>query len=63
MSDESASGFHSVAVHQATGMVAVQVGCDIDEALNRLTIRADAMDQSLQDTALDVLDRRIHFYR
>ena len=36
-----------VHVYQATGMVAAQVGCDIDEAFNRLTIRAAALNQSL----------------
>jgi hypothetical protein len=50
-----------VHVHQATGMVAAQVGCDIDEAFNRLTIRAAALNQSLELTALDVIDRVIRF--
>jgi hypothetical protein len=48
-------------VHQAVGMVAAQVGCDVDEALARLKIRADAMGQTLEHTALDVLDRVIRF--
>jgi hypothetical protein len=48
-------------VHQATGMIAAQVNCDVDEALARLKIRADAMGQSLEHTALDVLDRVIRF--
>jgi AmiR/NasT family two-component response regulator len=52
-----------VHVHQATGMVAAQVGCDIDEAYNRLTIRALALNQSLELTALDVIDRVIRFSR
>ncbi len=50
-----------VHVYQATGMVAAQVGCDIDEAFNRLTIRAAALNQSLELTALDVIDRVIRF--
>jgi hypothetical protein len=50
-----------VHVHQATGMVAAQVGCDIDEAFNRLMIRAAALNQSLELTALDVIDRVIRF--
>jgi hypothetical protein len=29
-------------IHQATGMVSAQVGCDISEALHRLIIRAAA---------------------
>jgi hypothetical protein len=52
-----------VHVHQATGMVAAQVGCGIDEAFNRLTIRAAALNQSLELTALDVIDRVIRFSR
>ena len=50
-----------VHVHKATGMIAAQVGCDVDEAFNRLQIRADATSQSLEDTALDVLDRITRF--
>jgi hypothetical protein len=42
-------------------MVAVQAGCDVTEALGRLKIRADAMGQSLEDTALDVLDGVVRF--
>ena len=63
MSNGSSEEFRSVVVHQATGMIAAQAGCDIVEAYHRLNIRAAAMGQSLQDTALDVLDRRIRFYK
>jgi AmiR/NasT family two-component response regulator len=63
MSNGASDEFRSVAVHQATGMIAAQADCDIDEAYHRLNIRAAAMGQSLQDTALDVLDRRIRFYK
>ena len=48
-------------VHQAIGMIAAQVNCEVDEALARLKIRADAMGQTLEHTALDVLDRVIRF--
>ncbi|MDQ1476959.1 MAG: hypothetical protein QOE62_2188 [Actinomycetota bacterium] len=48
-------------VHQATGMVAVQLDCTIDEALNRLIIRAAASGRSLERVALDVLDRVLRF--
>jgi nitrate/TMAO reductase-like tetraheme cytochrome c subunit len=51
----------SVHVHQATGMIAAQADCDISEAFARLTIRAAAMGQSIEDTALDVLDRIVRF--
>jgi hypothetical protein len=50
-------------VHQATGMVAAQANCDIDEALQLMVIRAKATDASLEDLALDVLDHRTTFYR
>jgi hypothetical protein len=44
-------------------MIAAQSDCDVDEAFHRLNIRAAAMGQTLQDTALDVLDLRIRFYK
>ncbi len=61
MADEPADELFGAAVHQATGMIAAQANCDIVEALNRLKIRAAAMGQSVNDTALDVLDRVIRF--
>lgn len=48
--------FLSNHVHQATGMVAVQAGCDVTQALALLIVRAAEMNQSLEDTALDVID-------
>ncbi len=51
----------SYRIHQATGMVAAQVGCGIDEALARRRIRASSQDQSLEETALDVLDGEVRF--
>jgi hypothetical protein len=45
----------------ATRMVAAQANCDIGEALGRMTIRADASSQTLEEMALDVLDRVICF--
>jgi hypothetical protein len=42
-------------------MVAAQVGCDLIEAFDRLKIRATAMGQTLEDTALDVIDGVIRF--
>jgi hypothetical protein len=59
----SPSGDHlSSHIHQATGMVAAQADCDIDEALQLMVIRAAATQVSLEDLALDVLDRRTTFY-
>ena len=56
MPDSPAEESLSVAIHQATGMVAAQAGCDVTEAFARLKIRAAATGQSLHDMALDVLD-------
>lgn len=54
------SDYISEHVHQATNLIAAPVDCSLGEALNRLRIRAAAMDQSLEHTALDVLDGVIH---
>jgi hypothetical protein len=51
----------NVHVHQAAGMIAVQANCDVEEAFGRLAIRAKAMGQTMEDTALDVLDGLIRF--
>jgi hypothetical protein len=48
-------------VHQATGMMAAQLDCDIAEALDRLRIRSLALGQTLDDTANEVLCRAIRF--
>ena len=44
-------------------MIAAQVDCSIGEALDRMRIRAAATGQSLEHTALDVLDGVIRFDR
>ena len=59
LSDERISAL----VHQAAGIVAVQVGCDVIEAFDRLQIRADASRQSLEHVALDVIDGVTRFDR
>ena len=51
----------SEVVARATGLVAVQAECDLIEAFDRLKIRAAAMGQTLEDTALDVIDGVIRF--
>ena len=38
-----------------------QAGCGLEEALHRLIIRAEAIGQTIEDTALDVLDSIIRF--
>ena len=63
MPERPKKSYISDQVHQATGMVAAQAECDMSEALNRLRIRAMAMGQSLEATALDVLDGLIRFDR
>jgi hypothetical protein len=63
MPDRTPDDYFSHHVHQATGMIAAQVDCSMGEALNRLRIRAAATGQSLEHTALDVLDGVIRFDR
>ena len=48
-------------VHQATGMVQVQLGVSTNEAFVRLRARAFATNRSLVDLAADVVERRIRF--
>jgi hypothetical protein len=49
------------AVHQAAGMVSVQLGASIAEALVRLRAHAFRVDQPLAEVANDVIDRRLRF--
>jgi hypothetical protein len=46
-------------VHQATGMLSVQMGVSMDEALVRLRAHAFAHDQSVVDVARDIVGRRL----
>jgi len=46
---------------QATGMVAEQCHCDLVEALNRMIIRAAALDVDIETLALDIIDRVVRF--
>jgi GAF domain-containing protein len=48
-------------VHQATGMVAVQTGSTIPEALARLRAYAYGEDRTLAGVADDVVERRLRF--
>jgi hypothetical protein len=48
-------------IHQATGMVQVQLGVPTNEAFVRLRARAFATDRSLVELAGDVVGRRIRF--
>ena len=55
---ELGSDFHYV-VHNAAGMVSVQLGITITEALIRLRAYAYSHDRRLRDVARDVIDRRL----
>ncbi|HEY0868764.1 MAG TPA: GAF and ANTAR domain-containing protein [Acidothermaceae bacterium] len=48
-------------VHQATGMIQVQLGVSTDEALVRLRARAFALGRPLVAVATDVVERTIRF--
>jgi ANTAR domain/GAF domain len=48
-------------VHQATGMITVQLGVSLTEALLRLRAHAYDSGQSVTDVAADVVSRRLHF--
>jgi hypothetical protein len=57
---EAGADFHYV-VHQASGMVSVQLGTGVGEALTRLRAYAFAHDRSLRQVAVDVVGRRLRF--
>jgi hypothetical protein len=50
-------------VHQATGMVSVQLGSTLDEALVRLRAHAFASGRSIREVADDVVSRRLSLPR
>lgn len=54
-------GSHMVRVHQATGMVAAQLGIGVAEAIAVLRARAWTTDRPISDVATDVVDRRLQF--
>ncbi|MGZ4592246.1 MAG: GAF domain-containing protein [Actinomycetes bacterium] len=51
----------SSAVHQATGMIMVQLGTDLVSAFAALRARAFRSDRRVQDVARDVVERRLQF--
>jgi hypothetical protein len=53
------SSTHRVEVHQATGMISVQLGVSLAEALVRLRAYAYANDRPLHEVAADVVARRL----
>jgi AmiR/NasT family two-component response regulator len=52
---------HRAVVHQATGMVSVQLHCSVEEALLRLRGRAFASGQSIDELAAAVVEGRATF--
>ncbi len=52
---------HRAVVHQATGMIAVQIGADVDEALVRLRAHSFAADRPIRDVAEDVVTGHLRF--
>jgi hypothetical protein len=49
------------AVHQATGMISVQIGVAVEDALARLRAYAFAAGRDLDEVAADVVARRLRF--
>ncbi|MFS8097390.1 GAF and ANTAR domain-containing protein [Lentzea alba] len=50
-------------VHQAAGMISVQLGIGVEEALVRLRAHAYARERRLAEVARDVVERRLRFSR
>jgi len=55
------TGPTSPRVQQAIGMISVQADCTIADAFDLLRERAFALEQTLEHTALDVIERKIRF--
>jgi hypothetical protein len=59
--DDALVGVREAEIHQATGMVSIQLGVPIEEAFLMLRARAFALEQPLDQLARDVVARRIRF--
>jgi hypothetical protein len=57
---ELGADFHYV-VHQASGMVAAQLGVSVGQALIRLKAHAFGNDRALSDVAQNVVERTLRF--
>jgi hypothetical protein len=55
------AAIHVAIVHQAAGMVSVQLGVTIEEALFQLEARAVLDNRPVAEIATDVVERRIRF--
>lgn len=58
---EDSSHFYRAAVHQAAGMISVQAGVSVAEALVRLRAHAFRRGLPMVEAAEDVVARRVHF--
>ena len=63
LADELTDGAYRAEIHQASGMISVQLDVDVGEALVRLRARAAAENTSVALLAADVVARRIRFER
>ena len=61
--DDDARSTYRLEVHQATGMIQVQLDVTAEVALVMLRARAFALGQSVTDVALDVVAHRLRFTR
>jgi len=52
---------HRAVVHQATGMIAVQIDGDVDEALVRLRAYSFSADRPIREVAEDVVAGQLRF--
>jgi GAF domain len=57
----SEEGAYRAEVHQASGMISVQLHVGVGEALALLRARAFALDRRIGDVAADVVSRRLRF--
>jgi hypothetical protein len=51
----------SALIHQAAGMISIQLGITVEDALFRLEARAVTDDRPLIEVAKDVIDRKVRF--
>jgi hypothetical protein len=61
MNDRIDHWHRSDRVFQAQGMVSVQADCTVDEALDKMTDRAQESETSLEAIATAIIERRIRF--
>jgi len=61
LADGADTGSYQAQVHQATGMVMMQLGVTIEQAFLLLRARAFSTNRSLNDVAAEVVERRLRF--